>query len=54
MQSAGTIYQMREPEGDWHIFKHASVKPTDEFNKLTPVNLVSVMLDKARVALKHN
>jgi hypothetical protein len=36
-----TIYQKREGEGDWYIFKHAPVQPTDEVNKLKEEDTVT-------------
>lgn len=41
----GTIYQKRQPHGDWYIFKHARTRPGDEFRKLVARDTVS---DKAR------
>lgn len=40
-----TIYQRRQPDGKWYVFRHASVRGDDEFRKLVPMDSVS---DKAR------
>lgn len=41
--SAGgnTIYQMKEPSGDWYIFKHAKIRKKDEYAKLRKGDLAS-------------
>jgi Protein of unknown function (DUF995) len=36
-----TIYQKKEPSGNWYIFKHAVPAENDEFKKLVADNLVS-------------
>ena len=36
-----TIYQMKEPSGEWYIFKHAKVRPKDEYAKLRKGDLAS-------------
>lgn len=43
-----TIYQRREPAGDWYVFKHAEPEPGDEFNKLVREDLVSTDLEEMR------
>ncbi|MBB2751609.1 UNVERIFIED_ORG: hypothetical protein GGI57_002291 [Rhizobium aethiopicum] len=40
-----TIYQRRQPDGNWYVFRHASVRGDDEFLKLVSMDSVS---DKAR------
>lgn len=47
-----TIYQKREPSGEWYIFKHATVAEGDEFNKLVSRDLVSLNLYEIRIATK--
>ena len=42
--SGGTIYQRREPSGDWYIFRHAKPMSGDEFGKLVKEDLVSSKL----------
>ncbi|MBB3388498.1 hypothetical protein FHT82_001221 [Rhizobium sp. BK275] len=37
-----TIYQRRQPNGDWYVFRHASAKADDEFRKLVPADTVSL------------
>jgi len=34
LRDRGTIYQRREPDGRWYIFKNYLNKPDDEFRKL--------------------
>ncbi|PDS80905.1 DUF995 domain-containing protein [Rhizobium sp. L43] len=36
-----TIYQRRQPDGNWYVFRHASVRGDDEFRKLVPMDTVS-------------
>lgn len=43
-----TIYQQREPAGDWYVFKHAEPAPGDEFSKLVREDLVSAELERIR------
>ena len=40
-RNGGTIYQKKEPSGDWYIFKHTAPIESDEFKKLVAENLVS-------------
>ncbi|WP_421695668.1 DUF995 domain-containing protein [Aestuariivirga sp.] len=35
-----TIYQRKEPSGEWYVFKHAKPEAGDEFNKLVRDDLV--------------
>ncbi len=37
----GTIYQKREDEGEWYIFRHAPVQADDEINRLVGGDSVS-------------
>ena len=39
-----TIYQRRQPNGNWYVFRHSSVHQDDEFRKLVAADTVS---DKA-------
>ncbi|WEX90599.1 DUF995 domain-containing protein [Sinorhizobium garamanticum] len=39
-----TIYQKREPAGDWYVFKHARPLADDEFKKLVIEDLVGARL----------
>lgn len=43
-----TIYQRKEPAGDWYVFKHAKPAIGDEFNALVGRDLVSPELARAR------
>jgi len=36
-----TIYQRKEPDGDWYVFKNAARVDTDEFYRLVSDDLVS-------------
>lgn len=40
-----TIYQKKEPSGDWYVFRHAVPKDSDEFEKLVSEDLVSSKLE---------
>ncbi|MGN7753462.1 DUF995 domain-containing protein [Sinorhizobium sp. 22678] len=40
----GTIYQKREPSGDWYVFRHAKTQAGDEFNRLVREDLVAAKL----------
>jgi Protein of unknown function (DUF995) len=40
----GTIYQKKEPAGDWYVFKHGRPTKEDEFNKLVSEDLVATRL----------
>jgi hypothetical protein len=42
----GQIYQKREPDGQWYVFKNAPAKATDEFAKLRRGNYVSSQLGR--------
>ncbi len=39
-----TIYQRREPAGDWYVFKHGKPAADDEFYRLVNEDLVSARL----------
>ncbi|WP_026621942.1 hypothetical protein M728_005000 (plasmid) [Ensifer sp. WSM1721] len=41
----GVIYQKREPDGEWYVFKHARPRSGDEFTKLRRGNYVSDRLE---------
>lgn len=43
-----TIYQRKEPGGDWYVFKHAEPAAGDEFNQLVRRDLVSGQLQDTR------
>ena len=47
----GVIYQRREPDGEWYVFKHARARTSDEFAKLrrgdhvgSPMNRIAAQL----------
>jgi len=40
-----TIYQKKEPSGDWYVFKNSKPTDGDEFNKLVRDDLVSGRLE---------
>ena len=44
----GTIYQRKEPAGDWYVFRHAEPATVDEFNKLVRQDLVSSDLEAVK------
>ncbi|WP_210210409.1 DUF995 domain-containing protein [Methylovirgula sp. 4M-Z18] len=45
-----TIYQKREPDGQWYVFKHAVPADGDEFKKLVDADLVSANLSALKGA----
>jgi hypothetical protein len=47
----GTIYQKREPNGEWYVFRHANAREDDEAHKLVPSDLVSQQRDSIKTAL---
>ncbi|WP_287246281.1 DUF995 domain-containing protein [Mesorhizobium sp.] len=47
----GTIYQKREPGGEWYAFRNAEVHQDDEASKLVSTDLVSRQLDAIKAAL---
>lgn len=48
----GTVYQKREPAGDWYVFKHAKPKLDDEFSRLVDEDLVAADLPAVQKRLK--
>ncbi|MCV9999717.1 DUF995 domain-containing protein [Pararhizobium sp. YC-54] len=46
-----TIYQRREPDGDWYIFKTYRPGPEDEYAKLVTEDTVSPNMDKLKKSL---
>ncbi|WP_027997386.1 DUF995 domain-containing protein [Sinorhizobium arboris] len=47
----GVIYQRREPDGAWYVFKNAQVRPDDEFTKLRRGNYVGASLNRIEARL---
>ncbi|MHC1551591.1 DUF995 domain-containing protein [Phyllobacterium sp. K27] len=47
----GTIYQKREPDGEWYIFRHPKSREDDEARKLISTDLVSQQRDSIKTAL---
>ncbi len=45
------IYQRREPDGAWYVFKHAEAQQSDEFNKIVSGNKISEQFGQVRAAL---
>jgi len=50
-KKGNVIFQKREPDGDWYVFKNARVKSDDEYTKLRSGNYVSSRLKKAEARL---
>ncbi|MBY3223691.1 DUF995 domain-containing protein [Rhizobium sp. 25PS6] len=46
-----TIYQRRQPNGEWYVFRHASVRQGDEFQKLVPTDTVSAKASELKQIL---
>ncbi|MDX3975774.1 MAG: DUF995 domain-containing protein [Shinella sp.] len=49
--ASGTIYQKREPDGGWYVFRHAMRQKEDEASKLIAGDLVSHQRDTIKAAL---
>ncbi len=47
----GTIYQKREPDGEWYVFRHTEAHEDDEARKLVSADLVSQKRDSIKTAL---
>lgn len=47
----GTVYQKREPDGEWYIFRHSPPRADDEAGKLIPGDQVSEELVNLKTAL---
>jgi hypothetical protein len=45
------IYQRREPDGAWYVFRHAEAQHSDEFNKIVSGNRISEQFGQVRAAL---
>ena len=48
MTDEHTIYQRKEPDGTWYVFRHADPLDSDEFSKLVAGDLVSETLETLR------
>lgn len=46
----GTIYQKKEPDGGWYVFRHVEGRDDDEARKLVSADLVSGRLDELKPA----
>lgn len=51
VRDRGTIYQRREPDGDWYIFKTYRPKPEDEYAKLVTEDTVSPNIARLKKSL---
>jgi hypothetical protein len=40
-KKGGNVYQKREPNGDWYLFKQAPIRKADEYAKVRPGDFVS-------------
>ena len=47
----GTIYQKREPDGSWYVFRHAQPRDKDEAKNLVRKDLVSTHISAVKTAL---
>lgn len=48
-----TIYQKRQPHGDWYVFKHARTRAGDEFTKLVASDTVSTKARQLKEELSN-
>lgn len=49
----GAIYQKREPDGQWFVFRHANIRDDDEAKKLVSADLVSSRIDSLRPSTRQ-
>lgn len=47
----GSIYQRREPDGTWYVFRHDPMQDGDEAQKLVSADLVSAHREEMKAAL---
>lgn len=47
----GAIHLMREPDGEWFMFRHAEIRDGDEANKLVSADLVTRQRDNIKTVL---
>lgn len=47
----GVVYQKREPDGEWYVFKNAPTRAGDEYRKLRPGDYVTTKLNKIKAKL---
>ncbi|RAZ92410.1 hypothetical protein DPM33_00405 [Mesorhizobium hawassense] len=47
----GTIYQKREPDGSWYVFRHAQPRDEDEGKNLVRTDLVSAHISAVKTAI---
>ncbi|WP_027687027.1 DUF995 domain-containing protein, partial [Rhizobium leguminosarum] len=50
-KKGGLIYQKREPDGQWYVFKSAQTQATDEFAKLRHGDYVSSQLGRIEMSV---
>lgn len=51
LRDRGTIYQRREPDGPWYIFKTFIIQPEDEYRKLIRQDSVSAKVERVKASL---
>lgn len=47
----GVVFQKREPDGDWYVFKHATTRAGDEYGKIRPGNYVDARFKRVEARL---
>ena len=52
VRDRGTIFQRREPNGDWYVFRSNRPKPEDEFAKLIKEDTITPNVEELRKTLK--
>ena len=50
-EKKGLIYQRREPDGEWYVFKHARARTSDEFAKLRRGDHVGTRMNRIAAQL---
>jgi hypothetical protein len=47
------VYQKREPDGEWYLFKHSPTRKTDEYAKVRPGDYFSARVNKTKARLAN-
>ena len=50
-KKGGLVFQKREPDGEWYVFKNRPTKAGDEYRKVRPGDYVSARFDKIQAKL---
>jgi hypothetical protein len=53
-KKGGTVFQKREPSGEWYVFKTTPAKTRDEYGKIRPGNHVSTRFKQIEARLSSS